>query len=124
MHEQNCNDQTSYHHDTEAMQKDKDSKANMKDFADQKRQAIIKPDNLNDGDLTLVKQGRLNKASPYFEPVSYIILDVEGSTITARRATDQKEVDRNSSHFKKLTNIPESTALNPEPVPADEQVPL
>jgi len=40
--------------DTEAMQKDKDSKENMKAYADQKRQA--KPHNLNAGDITSVKQ--------------------------------------------------------------------
>ena len=105
--------------DTEAMQKDEDSKAKMKAYADQKRQA--KPHNLNARDITLVKQRRLNIASPHFEPVPYTILDVKGSMITARRATDQKEVTRNSSHFKKL---PGSTIPDTEPVPADEQVPL
>lgn len=34
--------------DTEALQKDKDSKAKMKAYADQKRQ--VKPHNLNAGD--------------------------------------------------------------------------
>lgn len=71
--------------DTEAMRKDKDSKAKMKAYANQKRQ--VKPHNLNAGDITLVKQRRLNKASPHFEPVPYTILDVKGSMITARRAT-------------------------------------
>jgi len=73
--------------DTEATQKDKDSKAKVKAYADQKRQ--VKPHNLNAGDITLVKQKRLNKASPHFEPVPYIILDVRDSMTTARRATDQ-----------------------------------
>ena len=100
--------------DTEARQKDMDSKAKMK-YADQKRK--VESHNLNAGDITLVKQRRLNKASPHFEPVPYTILDVKGSMITARRATEQKEVTRKSSHFKKLANLPEST------IP-DEQVPL
>ena len=108
--------------DTEAMQKDKDSKAKMKAYADQKRQ--VKPHDLNAEDITLVKQRRLNKASPHFEPVPYTILDVKGSMITARRATDQKEVACNSSHFKKPPNLPGSTIPDTEPVPADEQVPL
>ena len=90
--------------DTEAMQKDKDSKAKMKAYADQKRQ--VKPHNLNAADITLVKQSRLNKASPHFEPVPYTVLDVKGPMFTARRATDQKEVTRNTSHFKKLPNPP------------------
>ena len=108
--------------DTEALQKDKDSKAKMKAYADQKLQ--VKPHNLNAGDITLVNQRRLNKASPHFEPVPYTVLDVKGSMITTRRATDQKEVTRNSSHFKKLQNVPGSTIPDTEPVPANEQVPI
>jgi len=107
--------------DMEAMQKDKDSKEKMKAYADQQRQA--KPHNLNAGDITLVKQRRLNKASPHFEPVPYTILDVKGSMITARRTTDQKEVTRNSSHFKKLPNLSGSTIPDTEPVLVDEQGP-
>ena len=68
-----------------------------------------------------MKQRRLNKASPHFEPVPYTILDVKGSMITARQATDQTEVTRNSAHFKKL---PRSTIPDTESAPADEQVPL
>ena len=101
--------------DTEALQKDKDSKAKMKAYVDQKRQ--VKPHDLNAGDITLVKQRRLNKASPHFEPVPYTILDVKGSMITARRATDQKEVTCNSSHFKKPPTLPGSTIPDTEPVP-------
>ena len=108
--------------DTEAMQKDKDSKAKMKAYADQKPQ--VKLHNLNAGDITLVKQRRLNKASPHFKPVPYTILDVKGSMITTRQATDQKEVTRNSSHFKKLPDLPRSTVPDTKPAPADEQVPL
>ena len=73
------------------------------------------------GDITLVKQRRLNKASLHFEPVPYTIVNVKGSMITARRATDQKEVIRNSAHFKKL---PGSTIPDTKSTPADEQVPL
>jgi len=108
--------------DTETMQKDKDSKTKMKACAHQERQA--KSQNLNAGDITPVKQRRLNKASPHFEPVPYTIVDVKGSMITARRATDQKEVTCNSSRFKKLPNLPGSTIPDTKPVLADEQVPL
>ena len=54
----------------------------MKAYADQKRQ--VKPHNLNAGDITLVKQRRLKKASTYFEPAPYTVLDVKGSMITAK----------------------------------------
>ena len=94
----------------------------MKAYADQKRK--VKLHNVNAGDTILVKQRRLNKASPHFEPVPYPVLDVKGSMITARRTTDQKEVTHNSSHFKKLRNPPGTTIPDTEPVPAVEQVPL
>ena len=100
--------------DPEAMQKDKNSKAKVKAYANQKRQ--VKP--------VVVKQRRFNKASPHLEPVPYTVLDVKGSMITARRATDQKEVTRKSSHFEKLTNPPGSTIPDTEPVPVDKQLPF
>ena len=52
----------------------------------------------------------------HFEPVPYTVLDVKGSMIIVRRASDQKEVTRNSSYFKKLPNLPRST------LPADLQM--
>ena len=87
----------------------------MKAYADLKRRT--KPHNLNTVDTTLVKQRR-HKASPHFEPVPYISQDVKGSMITSRQTTDQKEVTRDSSHFKKLENPPESSMLETE---LDEQ---
>ena len=94
----------------------------MKSYADQERH--VKPNHLSAGDITLVRQRRFTKSSPHFEHVPYTVLDVKGSMITARRAIDRKEVTRNSSHFKKLTNPPGSTVLDTESVPVDEQVPL
>ena len=44
--------------------------------------------------------------------------------ITTRRTTDQKKVTRNTSHLKKLPNLPGSTITDTEPVLADEQAPL
>ena len=73
--------------DAEAMQKDQEAKARMKAYAQIKSRT--KPHNLNVGDHTLVP---------------YIILDVKGSMITARRTTDQKLITRNSSFFKKMPN--------------------
>ena len=73
-------------------------------------------------EITLLKQRSLNKTSRYLE--LYTVLDVKSSMITASRATDQKEVTRNSSYFKKLPNPPGSTIPDTEPVPVDEQVPL
>ena len=58
----------------EAMQKDQEAKARMNAYADLKRRT--KPQCLNVGDHTLVKQRIQNKASPRFEPVSYMLKDL------------------------------------------------
>ena len=66
-----------------------------------------------------------NKASPRFGAVPNTIRDVKGSMITAKRATDQKLVTRNSSFFKKLPNPPEEVIQESSPVPrVDLQGPL
>ena len=91
--------------DAEVMQKNQETKARIKAYANLKRRT--KPHCLNVGDHALVKQRPQNKASPRFEPVPYTVQDVKGSMITAKRATDQKLVTRNSSFFKKLPNPPE-----------------
>ena len=75
---------------------------------------------LNIGDHDLVKKRTQNKASPRFEPVPYTIQDVKGSMITAKRATDQKLVTRNSSFFKKLANPLEEVIQGSSPVPQIE----
>ncbi|PFX14664.1 hypothetical protein AWC38_SpisGene21155 [Stylophora pistillata] len=86
--------------DIEVQQKDKDSKARTKAYADTKHST--KPQDLHIGNIALVKQKRSKKASPPFEPVPYTIRDIKGSMITASRSTDLKDVTLNSSHFKKL----------------------
>ena len=101
--------------DAEVVQKDQEAKARMKAYADFKRQT--KPLRLNIGDHALVKQRTQNKASPRFEPVPYTIQDDKGSMITAKRATDQKLVTRNSSFFKKLANPSEEVIQGSSPVP-------
>ena len=109
--------------DAEVVQKDQEAKARMKAHADLRRRT--KPHSLNVGDHALVKQRPQNKASPRFKPVPYTIQDVKGSMITAKRATDQKLVTRNSSFFKKLPNPPEQVIHESSPVPRMElQAPL
>ena len=104
--------------DAEVVQRDREAKVRMKAYADLNRQT--KPPRLNTGDHALVKQRTQNKASPRFEPVPYTIQDVKGSMITAKRATDQKLVTRNSSFFKKLANPPEEVIQGSSPVPQIE----
>ena len=42
----------------------------------------------------------VNKWSTAYEPIFYTVIRISGSTITARRATDGREITRDSSQFK------------------------
>ena len=52
------------------------------------------------GDYVLVKKQKKNKWSTPYEPIFYIVSDIQGSKITARRTTDGRTVCRDASHFK------------------------
>ena len=56
--------------------------------------------NLLLGDYMLVKQPRKNKWSTPYEPVFYVVCNIHGSQITARRVTDGRTVCRDASQFK------------------------
>ena len=56
--------------------------------------------NLLLGDYVLVKQPRQNKWSTPYEPVFYVVCNIRGSQITARRVTDGRTVCRDASRFK------------------------
>ncbi|XP_022808223.1 uncharacterized protein K02A2.6-like [Stylophora pistillata] len=57
------------------------------------------------GDYALAKQERKNKWSTPYEPIFYIVCDIEGSKITARRTTDGRTVSRDASHFKLVNSV-------------------
>ena len=56
------------------------------------------------GDYVLVKQRKVNKYSTPFEPNFYIVTNVEGSRVTARRWKDGREITRDGSQFKLANN--------------------
>ena len=63
------------------------------------------PDNtsqFNVGEAVLLKREQKRKGETSFEPHIYIITNIIGSTIQARRANDQKTVCRDASKFKLL----------------------
>ena len=69
--------------------------------------------NLLLGDYVLVKQPRQNKWSTPYEPVFYVVCNIRGSQITARRVTDGRTVCRDASRFK-LANAVINTIDEPE----------
>ena len=81
-------------------QKDRASKENMIEYANNKRK--VKPHNLSIGDQVLVKQKKINKFSTPFNPKPFSIIKIKGSMITAKSVQQNNTITRNSSHFKKI----------------------
>jgi hypothetical protein len=72
------------------------SKSKMKEYADKKRHTA--PSNLSQGDHVLVKQRKLDKLTPPYDPDPYIVIEKKGSMVTADR--DGHTITRNSSQFR------------------------
>ena len=62
--------------------------------------ANVKEHNFILGDYVLIKQRRWDKWSTPYEPVFYTVTKISGSTITARRITDGREICRDSGQLK------------------------
>ncbi|XP_064468936.1 uncharacterized protein K02A2.6-like [Ornithodoros turicata] len=69
-----------------------------KERADEKRHT--KKHTLQKGDVVLVKQKKISKLTSTFDPVPYIVVEVIGSQISAKR--NNHIITRNASFFKKL----------------------
>ena len=52
------------------------------------------------GDYVLVKQPKKSKYSTPYEPIFYIVCNIQGSRITARRVKDSRIVCRDANQFK------------------------
>ena len=80
--------------DEEVRKTDETSKTKMKLLADNNRNARISTFSL--GDTVLVKQKKLNKLSPPFNPSPHTIVQMKGSMITAKMNGTNTWVTRNS----------------------------
>ena len=80
----------------------------MKEYADNNRN--VKASTLNIDDTGLVKQTKLNKLTPPFNPDRHTVVAKKGSTITARSNRTGYCITRNSSFFKKIPNRNDSIA--------------
>lgn len=78
-------------------EQDKRYKQRAKENAENKN---TKEHNYKINDYVLLKQPKTNKWSTEYEPVFYIIYKINGSSISARRVTDGREICRDSSFFK------------------------
>ena len=70
------------------------------------------------GDAAVVKRERKRKAETPFEPYIYIITEIRGSTIHAKRVNDGKTICRDTSKVKLLRTAKISAPDQPETAPA------
>ena len=72
------------------------------------------------GDYVLVKQPKKNKWTTPYEPVFYVVREIRGSQITARRITDGRTVCRDASQFKVANSVMET--MNDNELTEEEKI--
>ena len=77
---------------------DKNSKYKSKHYMDNKHHSTNRA--MKIGDRVLVKQRKLNKLTPTFNPQPYTVIQRNGYKITAKREISNHNVKRNISYFK------------------------
>ena len=82
--------------DDELRENDRINKERMKHYAEKRLR--IKKSDISLGKYVLVKKQRKSKVDPYYDPVPYIVSDIKGNMVTAKR--DDHVITRNNSFFK------------------------
>ena len=76
------------------------SKQHAKEYHDKQHHA--KNICLQIGDRVVVKQRKLNKLTPIFEPTPYIVIETNETLIKAKEGNSDRVVTRNISHFRRI----------------------
>ena len=79
---------------------DQSTKARSKDYFDKRHYTTDMT--LNIGDRVIVRQPKLNKTTPSFEPVPYRVTHIKGTKIIAESETGHRTITRNVSFFKRI----------------------
>ena len=77
--------------------KDEATKKKNKEYADRRRNTHRH--NITQGDLVLIRQRKLNKLTPAYDPKPFKIQDVKGTQILVEHDSDGKHLRRNTSHL-------------------------
>ena len=70
------------------------------------------------GNRVLVKQRKVNKLTPPFNPSPYRITEIKGTMISAQNPNTDHRITRNATHFKKL---PETALEQPLKIDTEEE---
>ena len=99
--------------DAEVRDHERKQKLKAKAYADKK--SYVKYYDLGIGDYVLLKIRKINKLTPNYDPIPYIVTAKKGSMITAERRHPFHTVTRDISYFKKLkyTDTPDDFDVYP-----------
>lgn len=101
------------------VQNDAETKMKTKCYVDTKRHT--KTSSISPGDSVLVRQRKVNKLTPPFNPLPYAVVQKHGSMVTAERGNHR--ITRNSSHFKPVhVDVPTYGEEEEEEYSADSQI--
>ena len=84
-----------------ARDRDREAKVRQKKYKDAK--SNVKPHNIQVGDQVLLDRKKTKLKSPY-DPSPYLVSEVHGTQVVARRGVEQKT--RDSQHWKKVVSSP------------------
>ena len=86
------------HYDQDTRDRDAEQKGKAKTYADVQRKA--EPSGIKVGDQVLVKQENMNKFSTYYKPTPHVVVEKNGSKVTAQ-SPQGNQIVRNSTHFRR-----------------------
>ena len=108
--------------DQEVRGNDRKYKERIKQYHDKRHRATEL--HLEIGQAVIVKRDKKRKAETPYEPHIYVVTQVKGSTIIAKRLTDGKRICRDKSKFRRPKSRANNTDLNErERVKHQTQVP-
>jgi transposase InsO family protein len=112
------------HFPTETHQDDKkvrenysNYKSKCKEYHDKRHKT--KTHKLKPGDAVLVKRENKRKGQTPYEPYVYVVTEIKGSQINAKRIKDERKICRDASKFKPLR----TTKPNEQNPPLNENIP-
>ena len=96
--------------DQEVRVNDRNYKERIKQYHDKRYRATEL--HLDIGQAVIVKRDKKRKAETPYEPHIYVVTQVKGSTIIAKRLTDGKSICRDKSKFRRLKSNTSNTDSN------------
>jgi hypothetical protein len=104
--------------DKKVRENDSNYKSKCKEYHDKRHKT--KTHKLKPGDAVLVKRENKRKGQTPYEPYVYVVTEIKGSQINAKRIKDERKICRDASKFKPLR----TPKPNEQIPPRNENIPI